>query len=279
MPNPYLRGDGRPELLRSWLAFLDVLGFKEILREDDRSQIEQLHHLLRQGSNILQGAENDDLATEGFQLPDYHALTAFTDNIVLGFPIHDDGEMESGMAFDRIGEFQLHMVLGGFFVRGGLAFGDAYVDDLAVYGPALLQAYEAESQLARDPRIVISQSGKEVIAHHLEYYGRMPHAPQNTDLKRDRDGQWFIDYLESTIIDPHPEEQLIDFEKVMAHRDIVTAKLSEYSANPRVWSKYEWVADYHNDFCARYPKYFDRDFLIDVEAARASISSILTDVD
>lgn len=207
MTNPYLREDGSPELRPSWLAFLDVLGFTELIRADDREEITRLHQLLREGNATLQGPEDNPA---DFGLADHHAMTAFTDNIVLGFPIYDDGEMESGMAFERIGQFQLRMVLGGFFVRGGLSFGDAHIDEIAVYGPALLDAYDAESRLARDPRIVIAQRGRDVIERHLEYYMRGQHAPQNTDLKQDRDGQWFIDYLEGTILSLDTEDPVID---------------------------------------------------------------------
>ena len=273
MTNPYLSEDGRPELRPSWLAFLDVLGFTELIRTDDREAIARLHQLLRHGNAILQGPE-DNLAD--FGLADHHAMTAFTDNIVLGFPIHDDGEMESGMAFDRIGQFQLSMALGCFFVRGGLSFGDAYIDEIAVFGPALLDAYDAETRLARDPRIVITQSGQDVIDRHLEYYMRGQHAPQNTDLKRDRDGQWFIDYLEATILSLDIEGPVIDFESVQNHRDIVAEKLVAHQSDPRIWSKYEWVADYHNDFCTRYEQFFGEQYLIDTSAARGTITSILS---
>lgn len=273
MTNPYLSEDGRPVLRASWLAFLDVLGFTELIRADDRDAIARLHQLLRNGNAILQGPE-DNLAD--FGLADHHAMTAFTDNIVLGFPIHDDGEIESGMAFDRIGQFQLSMALGGFFVRGGLSFGDAYIDEIAVFGPALLDAYDAETRLARDPRIVITQRGQDVIDQHLEYYMRGQHAPQNTDLKKDRDGQWFIDYLEATILSLDIEAPVIDFESVQNHRDIVAEKLVAHRSDPRIWSKYEWVADYHNDFCTRYEQFFGEQYLIDIGAARGTITSILS---
>jgi hypothetical protein len=33
------------------------------------------------------------------------------------------------------------------------------------------------------------------------------------------------------------------------HKRLVEAKLHEYAAEPTVWSKYHWVARYHNFFC------------------------------
>lgn len=271
MANPYLRDDGAAVLQDSWFCFLDILGFKEILTANDHSRIQEFHRLLRDGRQILEGPADE----AGWFDRDFHALTSFTDNIALGFPIHDDGEMESGMVFDRVARFQLQMVLSGFFIRGGVAVSEAYIDDLAVYGPALLEAYTGESELARDPRIVLTESAKTLIVEHLAYYGNAGHAPQNRVLKRDRDGQWFIDYLRSTIIDESYDPPLVDDEAVRTHRDVVTEELQRFRHSPRIWSKYEWVALYHNDFCHQYPELFDETFIIEIDTVRGQIGSIV----
>lgn len=38
----------------------------------------------------------------------------------------------------------------GFFMRGAISLGDAYVDDVAVYGNAFIEAHDGEVELARD---------------------------------------------------------------------------------------------------------------------------------
>ncbi|MFP3472632.1 hypothetical protein R0J90_21490, partial [Micrococcus sp. SIMBA_144] len=43
---------------------------------------------------------------------------AFTDNIVLAYPRHEDGEGQLGNIITSISEFQLKMTLKGYFVRG-----------------------------------------------------------------------------------------------------------------------------------------------------------------
>lgn len=270
MSNPYLRDDGQAILRKSWFCFLDILGFKEFLIANDQARIVELHELLREGRETLEGGEYAEL----FGGEKHHALTSFTDNIVLGFPINDDGEIESGMVFERLAQFQLNMVLSGFFVRGGVAVGEAYIDDLAVYGPALLEAYKGESELARDPRIVLTDSAKTLVIEHLGYYGYGKQAPQDSDLKRDRDGQWFVDYLNSAVLDIGTELD-IDQEAIAHHRDIVVEKLEQFRNNPRIWSKYEWAALYHNDFCDRFEEHLEPGLMIDVASIRGSISSIL----
>ncbi len=276
MTNPYLTDDGSPELRPSWLCFLDILGFSEILRENDQSRITQLHSLLRNGRGTLAG-DGDEAGYLGYH---FHALTSFTDNIVLGFPIHDDddddGESESGIIFERLAKFQLNMALSGFFVRGGVAVGLAYIDDLAVYGPALLEAHNSESRLASDPRIVLSHSAKELVGQHLGYYEGGEHAPQNFDLKQDRDGQWFIDYLQMTLdFDTSFPPATVDQDKVELHRAVVQENLERFADHPAIWRKYEWVALYHNDFCRRNSESLTEDIFVNVESVRGVITDII----
>lgn len=183
------------------------------------------------------------------------AVKAFTDDIVIGIPIHfDDGEIEIGEAFRRIGTYQLEMANRGFFVRGGISFGEVFIDDLAVFGIPLIEAHRAESNYANNPRIIITDSARALTMKHLAYYGNGPRAPQNTDLKRDDDGWWFLDYLESVML--APDEGAFGDAAIAQHRDSVAAKLELHADSPHILSKYQWVASYHNWFCQKYDAYF-----------------------
>lgn len=74
---------------------------------------------------------------------------------MIGYPIHTDGEIELGNAFSDLSYFQMIMSMEGFFIRGGIAIGDLYMDEITVFGSGLMEAYQAETTLARDPRIVL----------------------------------------------------------------------------------------------------------------------------
>lgn len=285
MTNPYLVGDQR-SLRPSLLCFLDILGYREMVAAADTPETAaalfgRLHEALREGSDILTGAdidawfdaldENGNPTTAVATRPDDHAITAFTDNIVIAWPIWDDGEQEWGTAVRRLARFQLSMVRAGFFVRGAIAFGPAYVDHLSVFGPALLEAYNGESSLAVDPRIILTESARNLVATHMGYYFNVG-TPQEVDLLRDRDGQWFVSYLEELIFDE--EMGGVAWEEVTRHRDTITEKLQLHAADPRIWSKYEWVARYHNHFCSSHPTLFDETHQVAVDALRAGFRGI-----
>src|SRR5208283_3105609 len=144
--NPYHVPDRPPELRKSVFVFMDILGYSEMIAQAEKMGTQQqfLHEL---HSTLSKGrAELEDRDSQPALLPkDNFALKAFTDNIVIGWPIHDDAESEFGMAFFKLALFQFQMVLEGFFIRGALTVGDAYVDEIAVFGPALTQTYTGES--------------------------------------------------------------------------------------------------------------------------------------
>ena len=68
------------------------------------------------------------------------------------------------------------------------------MDDIAIYGNGLIEAYKAEQELARDPRIVLTSHAMKHVDKYLAYYGNMPYSPQNYKLYKDSDGQYFSNY-------------------------------------------------------------------------------------
>ncbi len=260
--NPYIVEGEPPSLRPSIFCFLDVLGYTQFSRgaagEDLTARLRDYHAALMSGAELLRDPDRQSwfVHTDGqFDA----AITGFTDNICLGFPIRyrEDGEVELGQVLARIGRYQVEMAIRGYFVRGAIAVGDVYLDDMTVFGPPLIEAHNAECEVAVNPRIIVSQSARAVATEHLGYYGNSPGAPLTNDLKCDADGEWFVDYLESLML--APDEGVFGAEEILRHRDAIVANLERYSDTPRVRAKYEWVAGYHNWFCARYEHYLGRD--------------------
>ena len=165
------------------------------------------------------------------------------------------------------------MAIEGFFLRGALSVGDAYVDEIAVFGGALMEAYVAESTLARDPRIILTNTAIAAVKRHLTYYTHASTAPHVRDVLRDSDGQWFLNYLESVLLAEHEAEPF--YADLLRHKKAVEEKLQEHRGAPAVWSKYAWVAGYHNFFCDLHPRYFGAEHKINVDLFRASPALIV----
>jgi hypothetical protein len=264
--NPYVGKDGVPVLRRSVVAFIDILGYADIVRAaavtraKSQELLRTLHGVLHKARSHVDPEKKGDFA-RGFQNKDFSGFRAFTDNIVIGHPVLDDGELELGAIFLELSYFQMTMTMEGFFIRGAIAIGDLYMDDIAVYGSGLIEAYEAETTLARDPRIVLGPSAQKAVNQHLQYYGRGSHAPQNQDLLKDSDGQYFVHYMNTLI----GEEGEICQRELTRHKKQIELKLAEYRHRPPVWSKYLWAANYHNYFCEYCPGVDDASNKVDTD--------------
>jgi hypothetical protein len=169
--------------------------------------------------------------------------------------------------------FQLTMIEAGFFLRGGVAVGDLYVDRDIVFGAGLLEAVQAEKSQARDPRIVLAPSAVEAVDLHLGAYENPDSAPHNRELVRDADGQVFVNYLDAVLI--AEQEHGPFFDSLLAHKREVERGLETHRANPRIWSKYQWCATYHNYFCSLRAQYFDDEHRIDLSSFQPAMARLV----
>ncbi|WP_286884830.1 hypothetical protein [Aneurinibacillus sp. UBA3580] len=245
-----------PVMLNSAVCFVDILGFSQLIKDSfqqgtGNDLLKRLHKSLNEKIAELRPRE------------DYvGVLKSFTDNIIIGKPIHEDGESQLGGIFLDFAAYQLSLTLEGFFVRGGVSIGEYYGDEEFAFGPALLKAYELESIHAKNPRIILSNEVVSLVNLHIGYYAEPMWAPQVRDLLKDNtDGKWFINYLEATMGDREPNDYVEAHSILQRHKEIIEHNLAKHKGNPKIYPKYEWAAQYHNYFCdlnsnaiVQYPK-------------------------
>lgn len=255
-------------LVDSTVCFIDILGFSNMItNEFGKGKGEELFENFYSIITDIYKWMKETNKING-------EIKIFTDNIVLGKPIRDDGESELGSIFTTISAYQLQLALEGMFVRGGITTGLHYMDDDIVFGPALIEAYNLESKEANVPRVILSESAVELVHDHVKYYSKDFESPQERDLLIDSDGNWFINYLEASIIDYSEESYVEAIECLKKHKMIVENKLDCYKNNSKIFSKFLWVANYHNYFCSYRFKGFDE---LLVNSDRMTISPRLID--
>lgn len=172
----------------------------------------------------------------------------FSDNVLLACPdFSSDMEFEFASIMWLLREYQLQMALKGFFIRGGLSVGPLFISENNVYGKALIEAYELESQIAINPIVVLSSNLMRLIDQHLQFYAREA-APQTRDIMAGADGRYFINYLAECILEMDSGNEL-DADSLHQHKARVEEGLALYEKTPKVFSKFSWLASYHNYFC------------------------------
>lgn len=259
--NPYLSDSREPLLRESVVAFIDILGYQgQVVRAYETGSalalLKALRKALDQTYQMIEDQSGRVLPSLGTRA--YWAVKCFTDNIVIGYPIRDDAEVELGTTISNLAYFQLSMIHNGFFVRGGISIGELYIDDEIVFGQGLSEAYEAESKLARDPRVVLSASASKYLSSHMRYYARPEDSPQNLVALKDRDGQLFVNYLYPII--EFEGDCFVGEDELLRHKGIVETKMKEHISEPTIWSKYFWAANYHNWFCEQNRRHFNESF-------------------
>ena len=141
----------------------------------------------------------------------------------------------------------MRLAIAGFFVRGGISVGALYMDDIVVYGHALLEAIDAEKKVAITPRIILAKSAKEAVKKQLKFYplkdNETPHVQY---ISKDVDGQYYVDYLQAVIT---AKEYFSRKRDLKTHKEKIERQLKKNKANRLIWDKYVWVAQYHNNFC------------------------------
>jgi hypothetical protein len=254
----YIDEDGKPILRESYCFFLDFLGFSSLVQSATSLVEEQelLDKFVKDVSPHIDEATKPQEYDYGLDGKLFWGAKIFTDNIVLGYPSRTpEKETELGSALFDAMSYQLGCVLSGYFVRGGLSYGNLCIAESVVFGKALLEAVGLEKQ-AGYPRIVVGDSVKEITRQHMSFYGRPNDSPHSKTFLTDHEGAWFLNYLMWLA-----EDEFIDRTGLKLHKETIELMLITYSGDEKIRSKYLWVAEYHNWFCR---SYYDEDG--DIEA-------------
>lgn len=163
------------ELRQHYVAFLDVLGFSEMVAEDVRSNdqrnLAKLFKCHQAAANIF----SDD--------PDC-AVTQFSDSIVVSKP-YDAGAFNWFVT--RVARYQRLLLDEELLCRGGISVNKHFSNGSFTFSAGLIDAYKVESRLARYPRVVVSKEVMDLI------FPDSTKIPKN--LAREDDGLLFVDYI------------------------------------------------------------------------------------
>lgn len=167
------------------VAYIDILGATNRIKDNDKSELQMniLYNLYKfsiETTRAVQIEENKDVQ-----------FKIFSDNIIIAKKISDDKEQRVKDIRSLLmcaGHFQELAASSsvGWMLRGGITIGKFFIDDLMVWGDALVKAYYLEDNVAIYPRIVIDNSIVQEIEKEeelMEY------------LRRDADNLYFLNFL------------------------------------------------------------------------------------
>lgn len=131
------------------VAFVDILGFSQFVVSNERNPLD-IKELLDIFQNECKVAREKNLDKTIFN----KEITTFSDCIVISYAFTNYGSLFH-ILLDLF-YIQVDFICKGFFLRGGVTCGDVYHNGDMIFGPAMVRAYEIESQKAVYPRILVS---------------------------------------------------------------------------------------------------------------------------
>ena len=218
---------------RRCCAFIDILGFRDLLRRQSATQLHDILALMRDPP-LLRGL--------GAGLREHVTISTFSDNICISAAPTYEGVRWLLSVTEQLA----HSLLGfGTLLRGAVVVGELVHDDKVVFGDALVRAYAIESQVAEHPRIVLTREFVELV--HGLMQGGIAEDPLAPFIAQSVDGPFFLDVLNQMPIrlaDPeNGSEWALRYRQIA---ELLQAELNAAVDNPRHFAKHQWFAQYWN---------------------------------
>lgn len=201
------------------VAYIDILGMtNRIRKENDNLTLNILHNLYTFSEGLTK-----EIAFEGQKDIQFKI---FSDNIIIAKKVSAEQEQRvrdidnlllcvRGVQVDAASDCV------GWLLRGGITIGKFFIDDVMVWGEALLRSYALEDKIANYPRIVLDNC---VVQECMRSEELLPYCIE------DFDGVYFLNYLHNCHF--CGERMKIGFEKMKKE---IEGKVDDKTRQKMVW--------------------------------------------
>lgn len=208
-----------------FVAFLDILGFSDIVKHDCESPTDSDNYMRNMGK-LFDIYEN---TLELYSSTTDLEMVQFSDSIVLAIPFSKD---KFSFFIKIVSKFQYDLFSRGLLCRGGIAYGKHFLKGGFLFSNGLIEAYKIERNIAKHPRVAVSTDLIELIYKDKKLNDGIP-------LVKEIDDVFFVDFLANNNISNSAEY-------LKSILDNVT------SSDISVQEKLRWLTEYF-DYKAFHP--------------------------
>lgn len=166
------------------VAYIDLLGVtNRINSKDNQLAMNKLYNLYTFSVNLTKEIQIKENKNIQFKI--------FSDNIIIAKKLSTETNQRSQDIHSLLmcaGHFQELSISDsvGWLLRGGISIGQLFIDDVMVWGEALLKSYYLEDKIANYPRIIIDKN----IVNEI-----MQNEVLHEYLRKDFDNLYFLNFL------------------------------------------------------------------------------------
>ena len=220
-----------------YVCYIDVLGFSnDILNNWNNptsNPLEKILAIKKEIPVLSEVGEDDGKETHRTYVC---RVNSVSDSVTICFGYNDDiiiGDLVLGL-FSVIGSISYiwsKCISEGYTIRGAIDFGEIYWDENELIGPAFINAYRLESEVAKNSRVLVSSNLNKVFADLVRKYK----SPLTDDLferfRKDVDGYLIVN--PNVLYQSHSERDfLIDSLKKI--RDAAPSGIVREKYNPLI---------------------------------------------
>lgn len=238
------------------VIFIDILGSKEMTAFSQKYEIHKLFHSSVRESQNRQGSEH--LSHVVYD----RKLFSFSDCAYITYFYKDNipEERKDDRSLLQVALYNTSILITkiashGYLVRGGVSFGDAFVDEDGCFGPAVEEAYLLESKYADYPRILLSEMAGRLQYDYETEIQSSPGVAKFNGMIRDRvarivncDGEHFylnVFYhleMEGGLNYDENEITLESIKSLLKRK--ISADLIRFKNDSKITTKLKWFEDY-----------------------------------
>ncbi len=196
------------EYKEHFVAFIDILGFKEIITNEECDNIYNIFAEIHSRSNT-------ELNFNGFQIEafDHVHHRILSDSVVLFIDAEIPDSFATIVTICRRLQSYLANRDNPILLRGGIVKGLLYYEDDIIYGQGLTDAYLLESKLAKHPRVIFTGDTLRCGKENTKYMFPDLEPSFNT-YRCDEDGLYFANYL-TPLIKLGPQKVKVFFDRLL----------------------------------------------------------------
>lgn len=234
----------------SIVVFLDILGFKnKIISAKTDEDFKQIFNILTyvQAWNTSDGEnffiESKDFCVESYvnwtmipfeKIQEELQITYFSDSLVISLP-YTDSDLNTNLflIIKSLAYLISKLASANFFVRGGVSIGKMFHKSNMFFGPAFLESYKLESEIAVYPRVILSNEVS-------NFVNKMPY------IKVAEDGVSYIDWIDfmRKSIEKKEFKTPSDLDYVSHIQELIKQNIDENKNNLKIVSKYVWLKNH-----------------------------------